>query len=109
MTGASVTTVIIAAVTRPRLPDTTGDWLALAAVVVICTVVAPWSFFGGLARVGPADASTVSTLEAVVSVVLGVVVLGETLAGLQIAGSVLVLGGVVALARLGGSSTSVPT
>jgi len=103
ISGAAVTLVIIAALTRPRLPDTATGWLALAAVVVICTVVAPWSFFAGLSRVGPADASTISTLEPVVSVVLGVIVLGETLAGIQVAGAVLVLGAVVALARLGGN------
>lgn len=107
MTGAAVTLVILAAVTRPQLPGTATGWLALAAVVVICTVVAPWSFFAGLSRVGPADASTISTMEPVVSVALGVMVLGERLAGIQVAGAILVLGAVVALARLGGQ-VSVP-
>lgn len=102
MVGAAATLLCWAGLTGPRLPSSAGGWLALSAVVVVCTVVAPWSFFAGLARVGPADASTISTLEPVVSVLLGVLVLGERLAGIQIAGAVLVLGAVVLLARLGG-------
>jgi drug/metabolite transporter (DMT)-like permease len=108
MAGAAVTLVVLAAVTRPRLPDTGAGWLATAGLVVVCTVAAPWSFFAGLARVGPADASTVSTLEPVVSVLLAAVVLGERLAGIQVAGAVLVLGAVVALARLGARSARLP-
>lgn len=102
MGGAAVTLVCWAALTGARLPSSATGWLALSALVVVCTVVAPWSFFAGLARVGPTDASTISTLEPVVSVLLGVLVLGERLAGIQIAGAVLVLGAVVVLARLGG-------
>lgn len=102
MAGAAVTLDLIAAVTHPRMPATPTGWLALAGIVVVCTVLAPLTFFAGLARVGPADASTISTVEPVVSVLLGVVVLGEHLAAIQVAGAVVVLGAVIALARLGG-------
>ena len=101
MAGAGVTLLVTAAVVRPRLPATAAGWVALAGIVVICTVLAPLTFFAGLSRVGPADASTISTLEPVVSVFLGVVVLGEHLAPLQVAGAVVVLGAVVTLARRG--------
>jgi drug/metabolite transporter (DMT)-like permease len=101
MTGAAVTLVATAAVTHPRLPGTPAGWLALGGLVVVCTVLAPLTFFAGLARIGPTDAATISTVEPVVSVLLGVVVLGERLTALQLAGAVLVLGAVVALARLG--------
>ena len=104
MVGAALTVVTLALITKPGLPGSGRGWVALAAVVVICTVVAPWSFFAGVSRIGPADASTISTLEPVVSVLLGVAVLGERLAGIQVAGAVLVLGAVAALARTGGSA-----
>jgi len=102
MVGAAVTLVCWAALIGSRLPSSATGWVALSTLVVLCTVVAPWSFFAGLALVGPVDASTISTLEPVVSVLLGVLLLGERLAGIQLAGAVLVLGAVVVLARLGG-------
>ena len=69
-------------------------------MALICTVVAVATFFAALSRLGPADTSVLSTVEPVISVAVAAAVLGERLGGLQVAGGVLVLLAVAALARL---------
>ncbi|MDP8937352.1 MAG: DMT family transporter, partial [Actinomycetota bacterium] len=68
-------------------------------------VVAITAFFAGMARLGPADASTLSTLEPVVTLVLAAAVLHERITPLQLAGAALILSAVVLLARSGGAGT----
>ena len=97
--GAAASCALLAAVTRPAWPGDAGGWLAAVAVGVVGTVVAMLAFFAGLERLGPTDTSVASTLEPVVTALLGVLVLHERLAPLQVAGSVLVLAAVVVLAR----------
>ena len=48
-------------------------------------------FFAGLRRVGPTNASILSTVEPLATVVLAFLVFGETLGALQLAGGTLVL------------------
>lgn len=74
-------------------------WVWLACIVVVSTIVAVLTFFEGLARVGPAAASVLSTFEPVVSTVLAAVVLGEVLAPMQLAGAALVLVAAVVVQR----------
>ena len=90
---------LVALATRPSWPGDLGGWLAAAAVGLIGTVFAMLAFFAGLTRLGPTGASVASTVEPVVTALLGVLVLDELLTPLQVAGSVLVLAAVVALAR----------
>ena len=97
---SAATTLIVAGLFRaPQLPGAWWGWLAIAAIAVISTVVAMIAFFGALKRIGPAVASIASTLEPVVTVVLAWIVLGESLAPIQIAGGALVLGSAAWLAR----------
>lgn len=81
------------------LPQSGGGWAAALAIALVCTVVAGITFLGGLARVGPADASTLSTVEPVVSVLLSAIVTGEAITGWTVGGGAMVLASVVALAR----------
>ena len=90
-----------ALVARPGLPHHMHGWLALVGVAVFGSVIAVWAFFEGLRRLGPSDTSVVSTLEPVVSVVLGAAVLGEAFGPSQLSGGVLVLLAVAMLARRG--------
>jgi len=53
----------------------------------------------GLKRVGPTDASMLSTLEPVVTVILAAEVLGERLRPLSLAGGALILAAVLLLAQ----------
>lgn len=84
---------------RPALPATVPAWAAVLAIALLCTVVAGLTFLAGLARVGPADASTLSTIEPVVSVVLSAAVIGEAVTVWTLAGGGLVLGAVIVLSR----------
>ncbi|MEA2126033.1 MAG: hypothetical protein QOI80_2815 [Solirubrobacteraceae bacterium] len=69
-------------------------FLWLAAIAVVCTVVAVTLFFAGLKRVGPTTASILSTAEPLTAVMLAFVVFGESMTLVQLAGGALVVGGV---------------
>ena len=97
MAAAAAVYAGVAAVQRPAFPSTAAGWAAVVAVALVSTVVAITTFFAGLARLGPADASTLSTLEPVVTVALAVVVLDESVRPLQLVGGVLILSAVVLL------------
>jgi len=71
--------------------------------------VAILAFIAGLARVGPTDAATLSTLEPVGTAVLAVSLLGETLAPLQILGGALIVLAAVAVARASPPGSLAPT
>jgi drug/metabolite transporter (DMT)-like permease len=90
----------LALLTRPTFPTQASAWLALAGVALIGGVLAVTTFFAALALIGPADTSVVSTVEPVVSIAVAGVVLGERLGPVQVAGGVVVLLAVTALARL---------
>jgi drug/metabolite transporter (DMT)-like permease len=85
---------------RPSFPSTGDGWAAVLALVVVSTIIPVATFLAGLARIGPADASTLSSLEPATAVVLSAVVIGETLTAWSLAGGVLVIGAVVAIGRL---------
>ncbi len=80
-------------------PTTSTGWIAIIAIALISTVLAFFTFFAGLKRIGPTSASTLSTFEPIVAVVLAAIVLGETISPFQILGGVLILAAVVLLAR----------
>lgn len=99
ITAAAVVYAVVVLVQRPAFPATGGSWAAVTAMAVVSTVVAITTFFAGMARLGPADASTLSTLEPVVTVVLAAVVLDERISPVQLTGGALILAAVVLLAR----------
>jgi drug/metabolite transporter (DMT)-like permease len=72
-------------------------WVWLVAIALVSTVVAVSAFFAGLRRVGPSEASILSTFEPPVTVALAFVVLGERLTVAQLAGGALVLAAVIVL------------
>jgi drug/metabolite transporter (DMT)-like permease len=65
--------------------------LLILGLIVVGTVLPVTLFLAGVARVGPTGASLLSTLEPVFTVALGIVILQETLASLQVVGGALVL------------------
>jgi drug/metabolite transporter (DMT)-like permease len=80
-------------------PQTVFGWVAVVAIALVSTVLAFTTFFAGLKRVGPITASTLSTLEPVVTIILATFILGETMSLLQIFGSLLILIAAVTLVR----------
>jgi len=91
---------IVAALSRgPQWPQSPAGWLAVIAIALLSTVAAVTLYFTGLRRIGPTRASTLSTLEPLVTVTLAAIVLGEDIAPVQMAGGALILAAVVLLAR----------
>lgn len=70
-----------------------ATWLPLAGIVLCSTVVAILGFFKGLELVGPTAASVLSTAEPVVTIVLSMLLLGESLGPVQYGGIAAVLAG----------------
>lgn len=90
---------LVVLVTRPAFPHGALGAVAILGLALVATVVAIVTFFEGLARLGPTDASTLSTFEPVVTVLLAATLLGERVTPLQLAGGALILGAVLLLAR----------
>jgi drug/metabolite transporter (DMT)-like permease len=105
---ASSTIVMISAATSysgmviihgPAMPQSMSGWVAVVAIALVSTVLAFVTFFAGLKLVGPITASTLSTLEPVVTVGLASVILSETIGLLQLCGGVLILLAAITLIR----------
>lgn len=79
-------------------PGTLVAWLAIGAIA-FATVIAIAAFLIGIKHIGAAQASIVSTLEPVVTLSLGVALLGESVSATQLIGGALVLIAVILLAR----------
>jgi drug/metabolite transporter (DMT)-like permease len=83
------------------LPATASGWLAVTAIAVFSTLLAILGFLKGMEKLGATDASTLSTLEPLITLGLAALVLGEVIGGAQLAGGALILAAVVYLARHG--------
>ncbi len=91
MISAAIVYSGIVAVQGPVFPVTPLGWAAIVAIALISTVLAIVTFFAGLERIGPSRASTISTFEPMVSVLLAALVLGESFNALQVLGGCLIL------------------
>lgn len=98
----AVFNTVIALIHGPALPASATGWLGIGGVAVFGTVVAVGTFFAGLRHTGPTLASVLSTLEPVVTVLLGVQFLDESFNWNTLAGAVLVLGATMGLAIMKG-------
>jgi len=101
-----VTYSVIALFQGPSFPTTALGWGAIVSIALISTVLAIVTFFAGLERVGPTNASTLSTFEPLVTVLLAMLFLHETIVPLQIIGGGLILAAVILLARSEARTTS---
>ena len=105
MAGAAVTHLISLAILRPSLPQDTTGWLAVFAAAILSTVVAMGFFFAGVSRIGPGEAAVFSTIEPVVSIVVGVYALNENITTVRLIGALCVLVSVAVLAQLSRADT----
>jgi drug/metabolite transporter (DMT)-like permease len=96
--GAALSLVTVGGATgRLDLGFDAAGWPWIVAIAGISTVVAVSFFLLGLARVGPAAAGILSTLEPVVTVALAMLVYGERLSPVQTAGGMAVIAAIVLL------------
>lgn len=77
------------------MPGSVSAWGVIVAIAIFATVVPVLTFFAGIAKIGASRASIISTAEPVVTVALGVLVLGESITIVTIVGGTLVITGVI--------------
>jgi drug/metabolite transporter (DMT)-like permease len=79
--------------TRPTVAPPVEAWLAVAALAFLCTAVAFVVFFRLIAAVGPARSTLITFINPAVAVIVGALVLDESITAATIGGFVLVLAG----------------
>jgi drug/metabolite transporter (DMT)-like permease len=89
--------LICFAVRHPVLPAEIppGAWPGIVGVGVVAGFIAVQFFYAGAQRVGAAQASLLSTVEPLWTIVAAGILLGERLQPIQLIGGALILGGVV--------------
>jgi len=105
MLGGALTFGVVSVWHAPALPQSSSGWLAVAAIGLLCSVIAALAFFAGLARLGASEAAMLSTFEPVVTVVLAASLLGERLTVSQWIGGAVIIAAVLLLARSPASGT----
>jgi drug/metabolite transporter (DMT)-like permease len=96
-TAAGMVYAGLAALNGPHPPQSTFGWSVVIGTVIFATIVPVSTFLGGLKLVGPTNASMLSTLEPVVTVILAAMLFGETLSPLALLGGGLILAAVILL------------
>jgi drug/metabolite transporter (DMT)-like permease len=97
--AATAYALIVAFGPHLHAPGSTEGWLALLAVTLGPTVIGVTALIAGLQRVKPVATATIGAAEPMVAVLLSIVLLGEAVTGVQVAGLLLVVASVVAVAH----------
>jgi drug/metabolite transporter (DMT)-like permease len=100
MLSAATVFGIAMALNGPCFPKEPIGWLAVASIALFSTLMPIVFFFAGMRRVGAGDASTLSTLEPVVTLLLAYFFLGEILGPVQTLGAAMVIAAVIILTRI---------
>lgn len=74
-----------------------SGWAPLVGITLLCTVLPIGTFFAGRSRIGPTNASIISTVELPFTLLLAFLLLGERVGTSQMWGGMLILTPVVAL------------
>ena len=95
----AATSFLIAALSGRGLdvPRSTAQGALILGIVVVATVIPIVALFAGMRRLGTPRAALLSTLEPVVTVALGAVILGERLGRAELAGGALIVAALVLL------------
>ncbi|MES2178898.1 MAG: DMT family transporter [Gemmatimonadota bacterium] len=97
--GGAAVVLLIAALMQggPSTHFTPSAWMAIAALAVVCTVIAFIIFLKGLSIIGPVRTAIISTIEPLWTALLGGVVLGQLLGPRTYAGGLLIALAVILL------------
>ena len=90
-TGAALALGLRAATSPSVYPQSIQGWIAVVSAVAIGTFAAYAFLYAALERISSAIAAVVATLEPVVAIVVGFLMLGETLTALQALGAIIVI------------------
>lgn len=99
LTTAGCGNALMAFSSGAQLPATLVGWLAVGAIALFGTTIAIAAFLSGVKKIGASQASIISTLEPVITLTLGVAMLGESVTRSQLLGGAMVLVAVVLLAQ----------
>jgi len=91
---------ILTAVNGAHLPANSSGWWLMVGIVLVATVIPVVTFLAGLERIGPTNASLLSTLEPIVTVLLAAWLFAERLDTVTMVGGALILVAVMILARV---------
>ena len=100
--GMLIGGVVLCAVFRPwetAVPVDPGLLGGMAGVILLGSIAAFTLYFSGVRRIGPGKGSMISAIEPVAAAVFGVLWLGNTMTGMDLAGFACILTMVVLLAR----------
>ena len=98
-TSAGLVYAVFMTFNGPHLPVGLFGWWIIAGIVMIATVIPVVTFLAGLKRIGPTNASMLSTLEPVVTVILAAVLFQEALKPIALLGGGMILVSVILLTR----------
>ncbi|MBI5932129.1 MAG: DMT family transporter [Chloroflexi bacterium] len=98
-TSAAAVYGTLTLVNGAHFPASSSGWWSMAGIVIMATVIPVTTFLAGLERIGPTNASLLSTLEPVVTVLLAAWLFGERLAPITLVGGALILVAVIVLTR----------
>jgi drug/metabolite transporter (DMT)-like permease len=82
-----------------HFPVSSSGWWFMAGIVIVATIIPVTTFLAGLERIGPTNASLLSTLEPVVTVLLAAWLFAERLEPITLVGGALILVAVAMLTR----------
>ena len=105
--SASAVYGVLMAANQPHFPATAQGWWVIAGTVLVATIIPVITFLAGLQRIGPTNASMLSTLEPVVTVLLAAILFNERLQPISLAGGGMIILAVLLLAtaELGKNNT----
>ena len=101
------TAVVIGAITLARgdaFPQDQTAWMGVLGLAIVSTVISITCLLAGLQRIGPVQASTLSTLEPVTTAIVGATLMNDRLTTVQFIGGGLILIAAVLIARAGGAA-----
>lgn len=98
--SASIVFGLLVLIEGLTLPRTLTGWGSVLAIALVSTVIAVNTFFAGLERVGPTNASILSTFEPATTVILAFLFLGEEIGLIRVMGGILILVAVILLAKI---------
>jgi drug/metabolite transporter (DMT)-like permease len=90
---------VMTALNGPHWPASNAGWMTIGAMALIATVIPVDTFLAGLKRIGPTDASMLSTIEPIVTVFLAALIFGESLQPMTLLGGGLILAAVLLLTQ----------
>jgi drug/metabolite transporter (DMT)-like permease len=96
MVASTVSFLALGVLTRRlSVPSGSDQWVLIVGIAAIGTAIPIFLYISGLERIPASHASVLSTAEPLVTVLLGLFLLGETLSVPLVIGGVCVLGGVL--------------